>query len=224
MSCVYRIHQKSGFDLGINHLIAVLTGGMTDKIRQHGHDSLSTYGIGREHTRAEWAGIVRQLIRMSLLVQSTDRFVTVGLTPMGLAFLRERRSISLSRPIPKRLLTAAAASGAEDESEDETAFAPEVASQGTRKRRGKGKQRTVGLLPQSEPIFEALRALRKRLATERGVPPYIVFGDATLRLMAIAQPQTQDELLRISGVGEKKLRDYGAAFLAVLRRYPPSDR
>ena len=82
----------------------------------------------------------------------------------------------------------------------------------------------VGDIDCDETLFERLRALRKRLADQRGVPPYIVFGDATLRLMAKQFPTTESEFLQVSGVGDKKLRDYGEAFLGTIREYLAESR
>ena len=83
LSCVFRIRQKCGFNLGLNHAIEVLTGADTEKIRKWRHEQLSTYGIGKEHTRAEWQAIGRELIRLGYLRQSTDRYAVIDLTPQG---------------------------------------------------------------------------------------------------------------------------------------------
>src|ERR1051325_1264691 len=179
LSCVYRIREKSGFGVGLNHVVEVLTGAETEKVRRWGHAQLSTYGIGNEHTRAEWSAIGRELVRLGLLAQTTEKFGTLQITAEGRAALKDRRKITLPKPVT----------------------APDP------------KQHRVGEIACDEALFERLRALRKRLADERGVPPYIVFSDVSLRQMARSYPASEAEFARISGVGEKKLREFGTAFL-----------
>ncbi len=180
LSCVYRIREKSRFSVGLNHTIEVLTGADTEKVRRWGHEQLSTYGMGREHDRAEWAAIGRELIRLGYLRQAADRLSIIEVTSEGLAMLKQRKTVQLTRPV-----TAAETKG-----------------------------RRVGDIACDEVLFEQLRQLRKRLADERGVPPYIVFSDVALRQMAREYPANDREFTRISGVGEKKLHEFGAAFLA----------
>ncbi len=214
LSCVVRIRQKSGFDVGLNHVIAVLLGSDHGKLRQHGHDMLSTFGIGKEHHRLAWAAMARELVRLGLLRQSPERFNTVGITEEGLAALRDRRVLMLTRPLQGSTKRAeATASGATAEGRHGT-DRPAMSVGRT-----SGKRRRIGGaldIPCDEELFEKLRALRKTLADKKGVPPYIVFGDATLRLMALHKPRDAAGLLAISGVGERKLADYGQDFLRVL--------
>ena len=99
LSCVYRIRQKSGFGVGLNHVVAVILGGDTEKIRQWGHDQLTTYGIGHEHSRNEWGAIARELMRLGFLRQSTGQFPTLEVTAEGFAALKDRRQITLTRPM-----------------------------------------------------------------------------------------------------------------------------
>jgi ATP-dependent DNA helicase RecQ len=187
LSCVYRVAQKSGFGVGLNHIVEVLTGADTDKIRRWRHETLSTYGIGGEHTRAEWLAIGRELIRLGCLRQAAEKFSVLELTDEGRAVLRERRKIVLTKPV-----TAPAA--------------PE-------------KRARAGEISCDEALFEQLRRLRKRLADEQNLPAYIVFSDVALRQMARYYPASDDEFTRISGVGEKKLAEYGAVFLAEIAAY-----
>ncbi|MFM1769806.1 MAG: ATP-dependent helicase RecQ [Verrucomicrobiota bacterium] len=179
LSCIYRIREHSRFGVGLAHIVEVLTGAETEKVRKFGHDQISTYGIGQEHTRAEWAAIGRELIRLGLARQDAARFNILELTEDGLDCLRTRRAVQLTKPMQ----------------------APAA------------KAPRSGSIACDEALFEELRALRKALADERGVPPYIVFSDVSLRQMARLYPQTPAELRRVSGVGEAKLRDFGAAFL-----------
>jgi len=185
LSCVYRIRERSGTDLGLNHAIEVLTGANTERIRQRGHDQLSTYGIGRDLDRPAWQAIGRELIRLGFLSQASDRFAVVSLTPEGRSFLSNKSRIQLTRP---------------------------PAAQESAKRPG-------GAAACDEGLFERLRDLRKRLADERGVPPYVIFSDVTLRQMARRYPAGEEELARISGVGERKLKDFGSLFLGAIADY-----
>jgi ATP-dependent DNA helicase RecQ len=180
LSCVYRVRERSQFGVGINHIVHILTGAETDKIRRWEHDRLSTYGIGKEHGRPEWAAIGRELIRLGYLRQTSEKFSVLELTPEGLAVLKQRRRVTLTKPVA----------------------APEP------------KEHRVGEIACDEELFERLRQLRKGLADERGVPPYIVFSDVSLRQMARDYPANEAEFARISGVGEKKLQEFGAVFLA----------
>jgi ATP-dependent DNA helicase RecQ len=179
LSCVYRIREKSGFGVGLQHVVEVLCGADTEKVRKFGHQSLSTYNIGGEHSRAEWGAIGRELVRLGFLFQNADKFNIVELTDQGRAALKSRQKITLTRPV-----------------------APT----------GEAKHR-IGEIACDEVLFGKLRGLRKQLADERGVPPYIVLSDVSLRQMARFYPANERELSRISGVGDRKLREFGAMFL-----------
>jgi ATP-dependent DNA helicase RecQ len=180
LSCVYRIREKTRFSVGLNHVIEVLTGADTEKIRKWNHEQLSTYGIGREHSRPEWAAIGRELIRLGHLRQTSGKFSVLELTNDGLAALKQRRKVTLTKPMT----------------------VPE------------SKVHRVGEIACDEVLFDRLRRLRKQLADERSVPAYIVFSDVALRQMARDYPASEREFARITGVGEKKLREFGSVFLA----------
>jgi ATP-dependent DNA helicase RecQ len=179
LSCVYRVRERCTFGVGLNHIVEVLTGADTEKIRRWGHEQLSTYGIGKEHSRPEWAVIGRELVRLGYLRQSTEKFSVLELTDEGMAVLKQRQSITLTQPMAL----------------------PEA------------KFHRAGEITCDEVLFEQLRQLRKQLADERGVPPYIIFSDVSLRQMARNYPQNESGFARISGVGENKLREFGAVFL-----------
>jgi len=163
----------------------VLSGADTEKVRKFGHQSLSTYGIGSEHSRAEWGAIGRELVRLGLLFQNAEKFNIVELTEPGRATLKSRLKVTLTRP---------------------------VAPTGLAKHR-------IGEIACDESLFGKLRVLRKQLADERGVPPYIVFSDVSLRQMARFYPATNKEFSRISGVGDRKLREFGDVFLHEIATY-----
>jgi ATP-dependent DNA helicase RecQ len=180
LSCVYRVREQSGFDFGLNQIVEVLTGADTENVRKWQHEKLSTYGIGQEHTRPQWKTIGRELVRLGFVRQAEDKFNVLALTPQGLALLKQRKRVTLTKPVS----------------------APEP------------KTRRIGDIACDEVLFEQLRQLRKRLADQRGVPPYIVFSDVSLRQMARDYPTSEREFTRISGVGEKKLREFGSVFLS----------
>jgi ATP-dependent DNA helicase RecQ len=179
LSCVYRIREKQRFGVGLNHVVEVLTGADTEKIRKWSHEQLSTYGIGKEHSRPEWAAIGRELVRLGFLRQTAEKFSVLELTNDGLAALKQRKKITLTQP----------------------AVAPER------------QEHRVGEISCDEALFERLRTLRKKLADERDVPAYIIFSDVALRQMARSYPANERDFARISGVGEKKLREFGDIFL-----------
>ena len=189
LSCVYRIRKKSGFSVGLAHVVEVLRGAETEKIRRWQHEELSTYGIGKDLTRQQWSAIGRELMRLGHVSQIAEKFNTLELTAAGLDILNERKPIVLSRPIvppPSKDIHAA----------------PRPPSQRS------------GEITCDEALFERLRRLRKKLADEKNVPAYIVFSDVSLRLMARDVPVTESDFRRISGVGDKKLKEFGSIFLS----------
>jgi len=181
LSCVYRTRQQSGFDFGINQIAEVLTGANTENVRKWQHEKVSTYGIGKEQSNVEWKAIGRELIRLGLVEQRLEKskFNVLALTNEGLAVLKQRKSVKLTKPMSS----------------------PEPAV------------RHVGEIACDESLFERLRELRKKLADERDVPAYIIFSDVALRQMARNYPESENDFARISGVGEKKLREFGEIFL-----------
>ncbi|HRE07000.1 MAG TPA: DNA helicase RecQ [Opitutaceae bacterium] len=187
LSCVYRVRQASRFSVGLNHIIEVLTGADTDKIRRWGHDQLTTYGIGRDLGRPAWGAVGRELMRLGYLALSDGEFATVDLTEEGMAVLRSRQSISLTKPLD----------------------APKARRTGRRE----------GEIACDEILFDRLRALRKRLADERKVPAYVIFGDTTLRQMARLYPADEDAMHGIFGMGEKKRAEFGATFASAIGEY-----
>ncbi len=189
LSCVYRIREKSGFGVGVQHVVEVLCGAETEKVRKFGHETLSTYGIGQEHNRAEWGAVGRELVRLGFLFQNPDKFNILELTDAGRAALKSRQPVTLTRP---------------------------VAAPATQKHR-------AGEIACDEALFEQLRALRKQLADDRGVPSYIIFSDVALRQMARFYPANDREFSRISGVGEKKQREFGAVFRRAIAAYLASN-
>ncbi len=189
LSCVFRIQQASRFGAGLNHVIEVLTGAKTDKITRWGHDQLSTYGIGGELSRPQWASIGRELMRLGYVGLGTGEYATLELTAEGMAVLRARTPITLTKP---------------------AADAPKSRRVAPRRE---------GDIDCDEILFEKLRTLRKLLADERKVPAYIIFGDNTLRALAREYPQSLSDLEGIPGIGEKKRAEFGEVITATISAY-----
>jgi ATP-dependent DNA helicase RecQ len=195
LSCIYRFRQHGGIGFGAGHLIDVLRGKHTDKTAQHGHDALSTFGVGASLSEAQWRGVLRQLLALGH-VRAEGDFNTLELTASARAVLKGDLAIVLREPreAPPRRKRAAgrgAAAGA--------AVAADVLSEA------------------GEARLAALRQWRSAVAREHNLPAYVVFHDATLLQMAQRAPTTLEALAGISGVGAKKLDAYGEALLRVLR-------
>jgi ATP-dependent DNA helicase RecQ len=190
LSCVYRVGQR----FGVGHVIDVLRGANTERIRQLGHDRLSTYGIGAGMSAEAWGSIIRQLVHRGYLEQDLANYSVLRLTPAARPLLKGEERLVLARP---RLKAPA--------------------------KKELRSKRPTSALQYDEELFQALRALRKRLADQHGVPPYVVFGDATLAEMAALLPRDDEALLRINGVGSQKLARYGALFLEAIRRHGTRD-
>ncbi len=173
---------------GIKHVIDVLRGADNERLRKFGHDRLSTYGIGMEYSQLEWTSIVRQLIHRGYLLQDIAAFSVLKLTAQAQRVLQAQETVQLARP--------------------------RIAE----KTRQKPVAAAMALDNREQLLFESLRSLRKQLAEERGVPPYVIFGDATLVEMSRHRPGNEAEFLAINGVGQVKLERHGAAFLQAIAR------
>ena len=181
---------RTGQRFGAGHLVDVLLGKATERVRSLGHDRLSTFGIGDELDAGGWRSVVRQLLANGQLVPDPDGFGGLRLGPGAAEVLRGEVEVVLRRD----------------------AVAP-------RTRRRSGGQDAVldaAASPEDERMFQALRALRTAIAREEAVPPYVVFHDRTLREMVAARPEDLAGLSQVSGVGAAKLERYGERFLAVL--------
>jgi len=183
LSCIYRVAQSSRFGTGANHLVEILTGAETEKIRRWEHEKLSTFGIGKELSRPQWLAVFRELMRLGYVQQTEGQYPTVEMTEAGRAVLRSRESITLTKSlvVPKAVRVRIPRKGA---------------------------------IECDEILFARLRAVRKQLADERGVPAYVIFGDATLRQMAREYPETVAAMHDIFGMGEKKREQFGETFAA----------
>ncbi|MEA1990253.1 MAG: DNA helicase RecQ [Pseudomonadota bacterium] len=175
---------------GAKQVIDVLRGMDNERIRNLNHNQLSTYGVGKEYSAQEWSSILRQLIHLGYIYQDIQNYSVLKLTELSGDVLKGKTEIQL-------------------------AFPKKSASKVTRP--GKKSSSKETLLDKDRDCFEELRALRKEIAESEDKPAYQIFGDATLVEMSQKRPTTDAELLAISGVGEKKLENYGFEFLAALR-------
>jgi len=188
LSAVVRLEQR-GQRYGAGHVIDILLGKRTDRVSKLGHEDLSVFGVGADLSEQEWRGVVRQLLAQRLLAAEPE-YSTLHLTPESTAVLRGEREVQLRREAPR-------------------------ASRAARSRGAKASA-VVDLDPEATARFEALRAWRAAAAKEQGVPAYVVFHDATLREIALRDPERAEELAGISGIGAAKLERYGAGVAAAL--------
>jgi ATP-dependent DNA helicase RecQ len=191
LSCVYRFYERGQNRFGVGHLIDVLRGKETDKVRDYHHQNLSTFGIGADLSEPEWRALVRQLVALGTLRAEGD-FNTLELTAASRAVLRGETTLLLRKPseAPRR--------------RKRSARAPAVAAA------------PVPLDDAASQRFAALKAWRAEVARARNLPAYVVFHDATLLEMARSRPGSLAALGEITGVGAKKLEAYGADILTVL--------
>lgn len=162
----------------------MLTGEATEAVRRHGHDAIKTFGVGKEHSKQEWASFLRQLFAIGALRTASAEHGGFALTAKGEDILFGREAIMLrSDPLTRR------------------------------ERREKA---AANLDEATDRILAALKRKRRELAQEEGVPAYVIFADRTLIDMAEKRPATLDDMLRVHGVGDRKVARYGDAFLEAL--------
>jgi len=180
---------RVGERFGMMHVIEVLRGSKNQRVLEFRHNQLSTYGIGTDTPAAEWENIFRQLIHLGYLAQDFTRFGVLKLTPAARPVLKGEIKVTLGKP-------------------RDTVQTVE-----------RGKKRAGGRRDYDQALFDALRATRKKIADADGVPPFVVFSDATLAEMARTRPKDSRDMLQVSGVGDHKLRQYGKTFLDVIREW-----
>ena len=186
LSCIYRLRQN----YGMNHVIDVLRGSESEKIKQAHHESVSTFGIGKDKSTAYWKQLAWQLIHRDYCIQDIEHFNVLRLTKKATPLLRGEEQVMITVP--------------RDDFKEKSA---------------KKKDRAIATPAASSPLFETLRALRRKLADEENKPSFMIFSDATLHDMARIKPKTREQLLTVSGVGQHKLTHYGQAFLDELKRF-----
>ncbi|WP_225232310.1 DNA helicase RecQ [Klenkia terrae] len=188
LSTVLRLQRERGQSFGAGQSIDILLGKRTEKVTQHGHDQLSTFGIGTDLSEQQWRGVVRQLLAQGLLAVQGE-YGTLALNEASGPVLRREQSVPMRRE----------------------------AERSARSRSSRSTKAAVDLAPEAAPAFERLRAWRAATAKEQGVPAYVVFHDATLRQIATESPADVAALGTISGVGAAKLERYGEGILEALR-------
>jgi len=195
LSTIYRVQQMSGIGFGAGHVMDILRGKATDKVRQHGHDQASTFGIGARFSEAQLRGVLRQLIAIGALSVDSQAFNTLQLTAASRAVLRGEQ------PVMLREAVAAPATGRR------RSTAPRPAASAV----------AAGLTDAGQTRFAALKAWRAEVAREHNLPAYVIFHDATLAAIAALGPRSLGDLQGVSGLGAKKLEAYGEEVLRVVR-------
>lgn len=180
---------RVGQRFGLGYVAEVLRGANNLRIREFGHDKLPVYGIGKDHSHEHWISVLRQLIHLGFLTQNITQHSALQLTSAARPLLKGEAAIQLAVPRIQSLKARGAA---------------------TSKSYSNNYDR---------PLFAKLRKLRKSIADEENIPPYVVFNDATLVEMAEQLPSRESELLAINGVGHRKLERFGQPFLTVIRRH-----
>jgi len=174
---------RVGQRFGVGHVVDVLRGAQTQRVIDLKHDKLSTYGIGAEKVADAWSSLIRQLIHRGYLVQDVANYSVLKLTEAARPLLRGEEALVLAKP---RIRVK------------------------TLQKKGRAQ---VGDFDYDDDLFDVLRIRRKKLADEAGVPPYVIFGDATLAEMAAKMPTDEEALLAINGVGKHKLQRFGSEFI-----------
>jgi ATP-dependent DNA helicase RecQ len=189
LSCVARVGQR----FGAAHVASVLSGSESEQVTRRGHQNLSTFGLLRDAAVPEIRGYIEQLAADGLLRQTDDEFPVLALTEGGVALLKDgasRPDLSLSRQ--RRV---------------------------TRDRRERARPATESWKDVDHDLFDRLRAVRLRIARERGVPPYVIFHDTTLRELARVKPTRVEDLHAVYGIGARKAEQLGEAFVEEIRAY-----
>ncbi|MER1967802.1 DNA helicase RecQ [Castellaniella sp. GW247-6E4] len=188
LSAIYRLWRERGQRFGGGHLIDILRGQLTDRVKQHEHQALSVFGVGENLSVDAWRGVLRQALALGLLTVDLEGYGTLALTEASRAVLRGERTLML-RPVDTKRVK-------------------------PRRQRTTTAAQLDALPPDALARFEHLRAWRGRVARAHSVPAYVIFHDATLREIALRNPDSLDALAGVSGVGERKLETYGPDVVA----------
>ena len=186
LSCVSRTQQR----FGMRHIVDILRGARTQKIRDLNHDQLTTYGIGKDLSVDEWTYLARSLLQQGLLSQTDDGYPVLKLNKLSLEILRRQRSVEIPS-VPSH----------QQKTSDTTS------------------SRMSALEPEDMELFEHLRRLCKQLADSQGVAPFVVFPNSSLLAMAQERPQSKEQFAEIPGVGASKLEAYFVPFTHAIRNY-----
>jgi len=188
LSAIYRLQRERGQRFGASHLIDILRGKLTDRVKQYDHESLTVFGIGADLSERAWRGILRQLLAQGLLAVDHEGYGTLALTESSRVVLKGEKTLMFRREAEKK-------------------------PRGTRASASRGKAAEIVLPPDARIRFETLRSWRAQVARDHGVPAYVIFHDATLREIALVRPESLDDLSQISGVGLRKRDAYGLELL-----------
>ena len=183
LSCAYRTGQR----FGAGHLVDVLMGKDNAKVRQFGHERISTYGVGKDLSVNQWKSVYRQLIARDLLTIDAEGFGSLKLTDSSRSVLIGDEKLFLRKDPEQKVV--------------------------------RKTKSDAGLMGQDAELWEALRACRRELAEEQGVPPYVIFHDATLLALVSQRPGSEKEFATINGVGAKKLKSYASPFLNIIEEF-----
>ncbi|WP_442286641.1 DNA helicase RecQ [Variovorax sp. M-6] len=194
LSTIYRVQQQSGISFGAGHIMDILRGKATEKVKQFGHESVSTFGIGAEFSEAQLRGVLRQLIATGALSVDAQAYNTLQLTDGSRAVLKGETQVMLRESV---------SSPAERKPRRDKAV------------RGAPSPAAAALDASGQARFTALKAWRAEVAKEHNLPAYVIFHDATLAAIAERAPATLEDLQGISGIGSKKLEAYGEDVLRV---------
>lgn len=194
---------KTGERFGKTHVLKVLRGSKEKKILDHSHETLSVWGIAKDTTESVLGEVFMQLVAHGFIKKNTGEYPTFFVTKAGKIFLTKKNKLNLPRVQEEMLLAEVGPVPAHKKS---TAM---------EKRKSSMKK----VFQTDEVCFEELKALRKKLADKRGVPAFIIFGDASLHDMSYNKPQTIEEFGNVTGVGEKKQREYGEIFMKAIGEY-----
>jgi ATP-dependent DNA helicase RecQ len=189
LSTIVRLQRERGQRFGGTQIIDILRGRRTPRVEQHGHDGLSTFGLGTDLDERVWRSVLRQLIAQGIVGVADDGFGTLALGPDAPSVLKGERQVRLRHDLER------SRSGG-----------------GSRKAKPVAADLDAG----AQEVFEKLRTWRAAQAREQGVPAYVVFGDATLKSLAALKPASLAALGEVSGIGAAKLERYGEAVLALL--------
>jgi len=199
LSCVFRTGQR----FGAVHLIDVLLGKKTERVSQFNHDQLTVFGVGEDQSEGQWRGIFRQLVAMGLLAVDMEGFGGLSLTETSRPVLKGERSIILrqEKDPPKK--------SRQTRTDSHAAGGGKLTA----------KKSSIEISVLEEPLWQALRSARMVIAKDQGVPPYVIFHDATLLEILRSKPATIGEMANVSGVGAAKLQRYGTAFIKVILEF-----
>ncbi|HQV87651.1 MAG TPA: RecQ family ATP-dependent DNA helicase, partial [Nitrosomonas sp.] len=184
LSCVYRTGQS----FGVGHLVDVLRGNLTQRVKEWHHDKVSTFGIGKNLHERTWRAVFRQMVALGLLTTDSEGHGGLNLTTASRTVLKGQQKIYLRQQTKQKQFS-------ENRQDDEFAM----------------------LNSNDRQLWEQLRTWRAKTAKEHGVPAYVIFHDATLRELVRLCPKTEDELRQVTGIGVRKLDKYGNHLIEILR-------